>query len=95
MQNCLLKLGLALDLEDGRALVGNTLSTTLAHGLVLDAASLHLVGEVLGTKLLGLGLMDVLHQNALVLEGVTLCLEVKGVVTISSATCLWQPNPDC
>jgi hypothetical protein len=35
---------------------------------------------VLGAELLGLGLVDVLHKNALVLEGVTLCLKVKRVV---------------
>ena len=37
-------------------------------------AGLHLVGEDLGAGLLGLGLVDVLHQDTLVLEDVTLGL---------------------
>ena len=48
--------------------------------LVLDTTSLHLVGEDLGTGLLGLGLVDVLHEDTLVLEDVTLRLLVEGVV---------------
>jgi hypothetical protein len=36
---------------------------------------------VLRAELLGLGLVDVLHEHALVLERVTLGLEVEGVVT--------------
>ena len=48
--------------------------------LVLDAAGLHLVGKHLGTGLLGLGLVDVLHEDTLVLEDVTLRLLVEGVV---------------
>ena len=49
--------------------------------LVLDTTSLHLVGEDLGTGLLGLGLVDVLHEDTLVLEDVTLRLLVERVVT--------------
>ena len=40
--------------------------------LVLDTASLHLVGEDFGAVLLGLGFVDVLHEYTLVLENVTL-----------------------
>ena len=48
--------------------------------LVLGAAGLHLVGEDLGAGLLGLGLVDVLHEDTLVLEDVTLRLLVERVV---------------
>lgn len=48
--------------------------------LVLDTASLHLVGEDFGSGLLSLGLVDVLHQNTLVLEDVTLGFLIKGVI---------------
>ena len=71
---------LVLDGDDTRALLGNTGSTPLTGSLVLDTAGLHLLSEVLGTELLGLGLVDVLHENTLVLEGVSLGLEVEGVV---------------
>ena len=40
--------------------------------LVLDATSLHLVGEDLCTVLLCFGFVDVFHEHALVLEDVTL-----------------------
>lgn len=52
--------------------------------LVLDTASLHLVGEDLGTGLLGLGLVNVLHEHTLVLEDVTLRLLVERVVALRS-----------
>ena len=48
--------------------------------LVLDTAGLHLVSEDLGTGLLGLSLVNVLHKNTLVLEDVTLRLLVERVV---------------
>jgi hypothetical protein len=54
--------------------------------LVLDTTSLHLVGEHLGTSLLGLRFVDVLHQDTLVLEHVTLGFLVKGVVTDGQTT---------
>lgn len=59
----------------------------LPHGLVLDSAGLLLLGEVLGSELLGLLPVDVLHQDTLVLESVTLGLEVESVVpaTMSAA----------
>jgi hypothetical protein len=40
--------------------------------LVLGATSLHLVAEDLGAVLLCLGLVDVFHENTLVLEDITL-----------------------
>ncbi len=57
----------------------------LTHSLVLDTPSLHLFSEVLGSGLLSLGLVDVLHEDSLVLEGVTLGLEVEGVVAGGAA----------
>ena len=44
----------------------------ISTDLVLDTAGLHLVGENLGTSLLGLGLVDVFHQDTLVFEDVAL-----------------------
>lgn len=61
-------------------LLGQPGSPPLPESLVLDTPGLHLLSQVLGSGLLGLGLVDVLHQDTLVLEGVTLDLEVKGVV---------------
>jgi hypothetical protein len=52
--------------------------------LVLGAAGLHLVGEDLGTGLLRLRLVDVLHQDALILEHIALRLLVEGVVAGNS-----------
>lgn len=49
---------------------------------VFNTASLHLVGEDLGAALLGFGLVDVLHQDALVLEDVTLRLLVEDMVPV-------------
>ena len=69
-----------LDLGDTLPLLRQPLGTPLPHGLVLDTAGLHLLGDVLGTKLLGLGFVDVLHEDTLVLEAVTLGLKVQGVV---------------
>ena len=54
----------------------------ISTDLVLDTAGLHLVGENLGTSLLGLGLVDVLHAHTLVLEDVTLGLLVERVVAL-------------
>lgn len=39
--------------------------------LVLDTAGLHLVGENLGTGPLGLGFVNVLHEDTLVLEDIS------------------------
>lgn len=54
--------------------------TTVASGLVLATASLHLVGEDLGTVLLSLSFVNVLHEDAFVLEDVTLRFLVQGVI---------------
>ena len=64
----------------GLLLVANL--AALAHGLVLGTEGGGLLGEVLGTDLLGLGLVDVFHQDTLVLEAVTLGLEVQVVVQV-------------
>lgn len=61
-------------------LLGKANLSALAHRLVAQAAGLHLVSEVLGACLLGLGLVNVLHKDALVLEHVTLRLHVQLVV---------------
>jgi hypothetical protein len=68
----LLDLLLLLDLGDTLPLLRKTGSLPLPHGLVLDTPGLHLVLEVLGSDLLGLGLVNVLHEDSLVLESVTL-----------------------
>lgn len=73
-----------LDLVNTSALGGETLGLALAHGLVLDTTGLHLFLEVLGAQLFGLGLVDVFHQDTLVLEAVTLGFEVQGVVAVES-----------
>ena len=67
----------------GTHLLSNTVSTTSTGGLVLGATELLLVGEDLGTGLLCLGLVDVLHEDTLVLEDVTLGLHVEQVVAES------------
>ena len=51
-----------------------------ATDLVLDTTSLHLVCKDLCPVLLGLGLVDVLHEDTLVLEDVTLGFLVERVV---------------
>ena len=72
----LLDVLLPLDLEETLPLLCESGSLPLPHGLVLDSSGLHLFLEVLGPQLLGLGLVNVFHQNSLVLESVTLGLEV-------------------
>jgi hypothetical protein len=84
--NLLLDVLLPLDLEETLPLAGESLGLPLSHGLVLDSSSLHLLLQVLGPELLGLGLVNVFHQNSLVLESVTLGLEVKSVVTVISTS---------
>ena len=71
---------LLLDLGDTLSLLGESLGSSFSHGLVLDSSGLGLFLEVLGSELLGFGLVDVLHQDSLVLESVTLGLEVESVV---------------
>jgi len=71
---------LLLHSSDTLSLLGNAGSTAFASSPVFNTASLHLVGQDLGAGLLSLGLVDVLHQHALVLEDVTLRLLVEDVV---------------
>lgn len=87
---------LVLDVEDTLSLLLHTRSTTFpgslwvyqyicsqSHettNLVLDATGLHLVGEDLGTVFLGLSLVNIFHEDTLVLEDITLGFLVKGVV---------------
>jgi len=71
-----------LDLSDASALLSNTGSPTLTQGLVASTADLHLVSQGLGTELLSLSLVDELHKDALVLEHVTLGLQVQRVVQV-------------
>mmetsp|Transcript_25896 Transcript_25896/g.64115 ORF Transcript_25896/g.64115 Transcript_25896/m.64115 type:complete len:264 (-) Transcript_25896:33-824(-) len=54
----------------------------LARSLVLDSAGLGLIVQRLLEQLLLLRLVDVLHQHTLVLELVTLRLQVEGVVQV-------------
>lgn len=56
--------------------------TALASSLGLVTAGLGLVSERLLTLLLGLGLVDELDQSTLVLEHVTLALQVEGMVQV-------------
>jgi hypothetical protein len=71
---------LELDGVQASPLLGQPGGPPLPQRLVLDTPGLHLLGQVLGSGLFGLGLVDVLHQDSLVLEGVTLGLEVERVV---------------
>jgi len=61
----------------------DTLLSSTSSFLVLGSASLSLVSQLLGTKGLGLLLVDKFHQDALVLEHVTLALDVKLVVKMA------------
>ena len=66
----------------GSLLLSNTGSTTLTSSLVLSTVGISLVLDGLRSELLGLSLVDVLHQDTLVLEDITLRLEVQGVVQV-------------
>jgi hypothetical protein len=55
----------------------------LAGGLVLHPACLELLLQGLRPRLFGLGLVDVLHKDALVLENITLAAQVQLVVQIT------------
>jgi len=71
---------LELDGVETGPLLGQPGGPPLPQSLVLDTPGLHLLGQVLGSGLFSLGLVDVLHQDTLVLESVTLGLEVERVV---------------
>lgn len=64
------------------ALDDQTFFTTLTHLLVLLTTSRGLFAELFGAEILGLLLENVLHQSALVLESVTLSLQVEIVVQV-------------
>jgi len=63
-------------------LLSKTSLATLTGGLVLGAVGISLVLDGLCTELLGLGLVDVFHEDTLVLKHITLGLEVQGVVQV-------------
>lgn len=63
-------------------LLGQSVGTSLPHRLVSHTAGLHLVGDVLASGLLCLGLVNELHEDSLVLEHVTLRLHVQVVVEV-------------
>jgi hypothetical protein len=56
--------------------------TTFTKSLVLSTEDISLFSESLGTNLFSLSLVDVFHQDTLVLETVTLGLEVELVVQV-------------
>jgi hypothetical protein len=63
-------------------LLGLLVSTTFTDSLVLGTENISLFSKSLGTDLFSLGLVDVFHQDTLVLETVTLGLEVKVVIQV-------------
>jgi len=72
-----------LDLLRLGLLGGDTLLSPSPGLLVLVPSSLGLVGQLLGTESLRLLLVDEFHQDALVLEHVTLALDVELVVKMA------------
>lgn len=82
---------LLLGLADQSVALGlETLLTPLTESLVLGTLGIHLLLEDTLTVTLSLGLLDVLNESALVLEGVTLAqvveLVVKVLVDLASST---------
>jgi len=78
---CLVLLG--LDLLGLRLLARNTLFPASSGLLVLGSPGLGLVSELLRSQRLGLLLVNELHQDALVLEHVTLALDVELMVKMA------------
>jgi len=74
---------LGLDLLGFSLLGGDALLSSSPSFLVLVSASLSLVGQLLGAERLGLLLVDEFHQHTLVLEHVTLALDVELVVEMA------------
>ena len=97
MRSLLLHWSFLLHREDSCPLLGDPLGTAFPSGLVLGTTSLHLVAEEFRAVLLGLGLVDVLHENALVLEDITLRFLVQRVVqmlvNLASLSVLPQKSP--
>jgi len=77
---------------DSCPLLLDTLHSSLSCSLGLRTLGVHLVLEYLLTRLLGLGLVDMLDESTLVLEGVTLAqvieLVVKMLVDLTAGTVL-------
>jgi len=74
---------LGLDLLSLGLLAGNALFSAPSRLLVLGSSGLRLIGQLLGAKRFRLLLVDELHQDALVLENVTLALDVELVVKMA------------
>jgi len=74
---------LGLDLLGFSFLGGDALLSSSPSFLVLVSASLSLVGQLLGAERLGLLLVDEFHQHTLVLEYITLALNVELVVEMA------------
>jgi len=74
---------LGLDLLSLGLLAGNALFSALSRLLVLGSSGLCLIGQLLRAKRFRLLLVDELHQDALVLENITLALDVKLVVEMA------------
>jgi len=74
---------LGLDLLRLSLFRGDTLLSSASGFLVLGSASLGLVSQLLRTKGLGLLFVDKFHQDALVLEHITLALDVELVVKMA------------
>jgi len=72
-----------LDLLGFSLLGGDALLSSSPSFLVLVSASLSLVGQLLGAERLGLLLVDEFHQHTLVLEYITLALNVELVVEMA------------
>jgi len=74
---------LGLDLLRLGLLGGDAFLSSPSRLLVLGSASLGLISQLLGSESLGLLLVDELHQYALVLEHITLALDVELVVKVA------------
>merc|ERR1719383_411258 len=74
---------LGLNLLGLGLLAGNALLSASSGLLVLVSPGFGLIGQLLGAESLRLLLVDELHQNALVLEHVTLALDVELVVQMA------------
>lgn len=60
-----------------------TSSLALPSGLILDPASLELIGQGLATGLLSLGSVDAVHEDTAVLKHITLAAKIELVVEIT------------
>lgn len=76
------QLGLVLNLKSFSPSLFQALFPALASFLGTGPAGLGLVAEHLGTGIVGLLLVDVLHKDTLVLECITLNLQVQLVVQV-------------